>query len=184
MTDRLTDGLERRRAPEFRATGRKLEGYAAIFDKETRIGDFSEVIAPGAFSASLGDGSDILALVDHDPAKLLGRSKNGTLRLSEDARGLAFSLDVPDTQAGNDALELARRGDLGGMSFAFKVARGGERWQGMKRELRSVVLKEISVVSAWPAYEGTEVNVRKFSGAAPHQKTPRKTLALRFLETV
>jgi len=85
---------------EVRAKGRKLEGYAATFDTEARIGRTIETIAKGAFSASLETRGDILALVDHDPARVLARTRSGSLRLSEDSRGLAFDLDVPDTQAG------------------------------------------------------------------------------------
>jgi HK97 family phage prohead protease len=153
---------ERRAAAlELRAKGRRLEGYAATFGTEARIADFSEVIAAGAFSRSLTGKADILALVDHDSGRVLARTRSGTLRLSEDSRGLAFDLDVPDTGAGRDVLALAERNDLGGMSFAFTVPKGGERWEGNRRELRSVSLKEISVVSAWPAYDGTIVQARQ-----------------------
>lgn len=152
--------IERRAAVlEVRAAGRRLEGLAAPYGVETRIGNITEVIAAGAFSATLADGHDVLALADHDPARLLARTRSKTLRLSEDARGLAFSLDVPDTQAGHDVLALATRGDLGGMSFGFLVPKGGEAWSGDRRELRNVDLKEISVISAFPAYP-TEISVR------------------------
>ncbi|CUW39290.1 putative Phage prohead protease, HK97 family [Magnetospirillum sp. XM-1] len=160
---------------EIRAAGRRLEGYAATFGTEARIADFTEVIQPGAFHGSLSPTRDVLALVDHDPSKVLARTRSGTLRLSEDPRGLSFSLDLPDTQAGRDVLALAERGDLGGMSFGFTVPQDGERWQGNRRELRSVLLHEISVVSAWPAYSGTSVQAR-FA-------TPRLAHAIRFLET-
>ena len=172
-----TPTIERRQATEVRVAGRRLEGYAAVFGVEARIADFTETVAPGAFAASLARGDDILALADHDPARLLARTKSGTLTLREDARGLAFALQVPDTQAGRDVLALAERGDLGGMSFGFTVPRGGERWTGRKRELRAIDLKEVSVVSAWPAYDGTEV-------AARRRVSPRLALARRYLETV
>ena len=55
--------LERRAITELRAAGRKLEGYAARFNIEARIADFTEVIRAGAFSNSLAGGRDILALV-------------------------------------------------------------------------------------------------------------------------
>lgn len=145
---------------EVRAAGRKLEGYAAIFGAEARIGSFVETIAPGAFAASLADGGDKLALVDHDPARLLARTRSGTLRLAEDSRGLAFDLDVPDTQAGRDVLALAQRGDVGGMSFGFVVRKGGEAWSGERRSLLAVDLREISVVQAWPAYPDTTIATR------------------------
>ncbi len=143
---------------ELRAKGRKLEGYAAVFDTRADLGSFTEVIKPGAFTDSLGD--DILGLIDHDRSRLLARTKNKTLRLAEDSRGLQFEIDVPDTSAGRDILTLAERGDLGGASFGFTVAKDGETWKGTTRELRAVQLHEISVVQAWPAYEGTVVSAR------------------------
>lgn len=169
--------IERRRAADLSvAPGqRRLVGYAAVFGQETRIGDFIEVIRPGAFAASL-KGRDILALVDHDPARLLARTKSGTLRLEEDAKGLRFEIDLPDTTEGRDLLALAERGDIGGMSFGFTVRKGGENWNGKRRELRAVNLHEISVVHAWPAYQGTSVE--------PRAKRPRLEAALRFMETV
>jgi len=169
--------IEKRFSVELRAKGRKLEGYAATFGTEARIADFREIIRPGAFRASL-DG-DVLALADHDPAKVLARTRSGTLRLSEDTRGLAFSLDLPDTSAGRDVLELAERGDIGGMSFGFSVPDGGQRWTDDLRELVQVNLHEISVVSSWPAYPDTTVNAR-----AAHMAMPmRLRLAQRYLET-
>ena len=169
--------IERRRAADLSvAPGqRKLVGYAAVFGQETRISDFTEVIRPGAFAASL-KGRDILALVDHDPSRLLARTKSGTLRLEEDSKGLRFELDLPDTTEGRDLLALAERGDIGGMSFGFTVARSGERWDGKKRELRAVTLHEISVVHAWPAYHGTSVE--------PRARRPHLEAALLYLETI
>lgn len=158
--------LERRAGfLELRAAGRRLEGHAALFNVEAQIADFSEVVAPGAFAESLRSGRDILALVDHDPGRLLARTRSGTLRLAEDARGLAFDLEVPDTATGRDLLALAERRDLGGMSFGFTVTRGGDTWSGRRRELRAVTLHEISVVQAWPAYVGTDVNARSLGAA-------------------
>ncbi|NLH83765.1 MAG: HK97 family phage prohead protease [Phyllobacteriaceae bacterium] len=159
MIDAAT--LEKRAgALEVRSKGRTLEGYAALFGTEARIGSFSETIRSGAFSKSLGEKRDVLALVDHDSTRVLARTRSGTLRLAEDTRGLAFALDVPDTQAGRDVLALAERGDLGGMSFGFRVPAGGDVWSGEARELVAVDLFEISVVQAFPAYDGTIVNAR------------------------
>jgi len=144
---------------EVRAKGRRLEGYAATFGAAAKIGDpLTETISPGAFANSLRSRPDILALVDHDPARMLARTRSGTLRLLEDDHGLAFDLDVPDTQAGRDVLALAERGDIGGMSFGFLAV--DEHRDGDRRELRAVELFEISVVLAWPAYNGTIVQAR------------------------
>lgn len=155
------DTLEKRAgALEVRSKGRTLEGYAALFGTEARIGSFTETIRRGAFGRTLERRGDVLALVDHDPSRVLARTRSGSLRLTEDTRGLAFALDVPDTQAGRDVLALAERGDLGGMSFGFRVPAGGDAWSGEARELIDVDLFEVSVIQAFPAYDGTIVNAR------------------------
>jgi HK97 family phage prohead protease len=163
MNAKFPDGTEQRAAPiEFRSVGRRLTGHAAVFNTPATIGGFTETIRAGAVRDSLSSNPDILALVDHNPSALLGRTKSGTLRLSEDSRGLAFEIDVPNTQLGNDVLAMAARGDLGGMSFGFRVAPQGDHWNaaGDQRELRSVGLVEVSVVHAFPAYAQTTVSAR------------------------
>lgn len=61
------------------------------------------------------------ALYEHNYTQLLGRTKSGTLVLSEDDTGLRFELTPPNTQLGNDVLELVERGDISGMSFGFRA---------------------------------------------------------------
>ena len=150
--------IERRATAGVTASGRTLTGYAATFGNETAICGFVERIAPGAFTATLASGRDVLALSDHNQSAVLGRTKSGTLTLRQDSKGLQFSLQLPDTQAGRDLVELASRGDLGGMSFGFVAT--DEVWDGNTRELRAVDLHEISVVQSWPAYSQTEVSLR------------------------
>jgi HK97 family phage prohead protease len=168
--------VERRAAAmEVRASGRRLVGIAATFWTVATIGARAkEQIAAGAFADSLSDGNDVLALVDHDPAKVIGRTRSGTLRLLQNSHGLTFEIDLPETSAANDVLALATRGDLGGMSFGFIVPPGGESWQGELRTLHKVNLREISVVSAWPAYEGTQVSLRTAEGIAEREARRRR----------
>lgn len=166
---RLPDGPERRAACEMHAApglelradtaGRRLTGYAAVWNAPATIGGFTETIQPGAFRASLASGRDVLALVDHDPSKLLGRTGSGTLTLAEDSRGLAFDIALPDTALARDLLALVERRDAGGMSFGFKAT--DESWPtSTRRELRAVELYEISVVLAFPAYSQTTISAR------------------------
>jgi HK97 family phage prohead protease len=171
--------IERRAAVEVRVAGRRLEGLAAPYNRPTRIAGFTEVVRPGAFRRSLAAGGDVLALMDHDAGKVLARTRNGSLLLTEDASGLRFSLQIPRTALGNDALAMAEDGLLGGASFGFRVPRGGDRIEGRTRELLDVDLVEISIVSAVPAYDGTSV-------AARARMSPGRRLAVlrRFLETV
>lgn len=152
-------------ATEIRAQGRRLSGLAAVFDRPTSLGGGrTEVVRRGAFAGSLRKGTDILALADHDPARVLGRTAAGTLRLHETREGLAFEIDLPHTTAANDILALVETRNAGGMSFGF-VAEDAPVVAGI-RELRQVRLDEISVVSAWPAYQGTVVEARSRLAAA------------------
>lgn len=150
-------GVEKRAADDKRT----LTGYAAVFNSDTTIGDyFVERIAPGAFGRSIRDG-DVRALVDHDMGRVIGRTRSGTLRLSEDERGLKIEVDVPDTTDGNDLWTLVERGDVSGMSFGFRVTK--QDWDETGdmpiRTIHEVELYEVSAV-AWPAYDDTTLAKR------------------------
>lgn len=160
--------LERRcfQAREMRVEGegesRKIVGYAAVFDVMSEgLPGFQEVIAPGAFGKSLAAGADVRALVDHDPGRILGRNTAGTLDVREDDKGLAVEIDPPDTTAGRDIVTSIERGDVTGMSFAFRTIE--DKWEtkegGDVRTLIEVELHDVSVV-AFPAYPDAVVALR------------------------
>lgn len=97
-----------------------LAGYAAVFGEWSEdLGGFRERIAPGAFQNTLS--GDVRALWNHDPAFVLGRTTNGTLRLAEDDRGLRVEIDPPAGALFDSFLENVRRGDVTPMSFGFSV---------------------------------------------------------------
>jgi len=154
---------------EFRSTGglssngKKLTGYAAIFNSEADLGGFVEVVRNGAFRKSLEGGTNIRALYHHQGDALLGTTRGGTLQLREDAHGLAFTLALPDTSHGRDLAILVDRGDVAGCSFGFRVRDGGDRWEQrggqLVRELLDVDLVEITL-TADPAYQDTTVAMR------------------------
>ena len=147
-----------------------IEGYAAVFDKlsEPMMG-MREIIRPGAFTRTLKEDADVRALVDHDPSKILGRVKSGTLTLTEDKMGLRVKINPPDTQAGRDIVESIRRGDVDQMSFAFVTRE--DKWESdeegnaVTRELLDVDLFDVSPVT-FPAYPDTTVAVRSMGAFA------------------
>ena len=75
------------RTSEVSASNKKLVGYAVRWNSLSEIiwDEFREQFAPGAFKDSLASGSDVRALYEHNYTQLLGRTKSGTLVLSEDA---------------------------------------------------------------------------------------------------
>lgn len=151
-----------RRNFEVTQKGRTLYGYAALFNSTTNLGEFAEVIMPGAFTRTLSalSAQNIRAIFEHDSKSLLGKVGSNTLRLSEDDKGLAFELDLPDTSLGRDLMELVKRGDISGCSFGFLPVRDTWREGDMPlRELRDVDLFEITLTSQ-PAYADTTVQMR------------------------
>jgi HK97 family phage prohead protease len=121
--------LRVREAPEGQAASRTITGYAILFgvpseplydweDEEAR-----EVIAPEAVTKELLDGCDIKMTMFHDRQLILARSKNGagTLTYGVDDKGVYFEFEAPNTVDGDKALELVRRGDISGCSFAFST---------------------------------------------------------------
>lgn len=160
---RSVQACEFRMEPDEDNTGQQIAGHAAVFDVETNIGGmFSEIVRPGAFARAIRDSQDVRALFNHDENHVLGRTRNGTLRLHEDARGLAVEIDPPNTQSGRDVVELIRRGDVSQMSYAFVVKQ--EKWteRNGERPLREVLdldLYDVSPVT-FPAEITTEVGLR------------------------
>ncbi len=138
----------------------RVGGYAVVWESESvDLGGFTERVARGAFQSSLG--GDIRAHWNHDTSIVLGRSTAGTLRLTEDDRGLGFELDLPDTQAGRDAAVSVERRDVTGMSFGFRTIK--DAWAKVNSKwLRTLLEANISEVSicAYPAYQATEVGMR------------------------
>jgi HK97 family phage prohead protease len=161
--------------------GRLLTGYAARYNTLSHdLGGFRERILPGAFKASVGSAADIRSLIDHDSSKLLGRTAAGTLRLSEDAKGLKFEVDLPEgVSYAEDLRILVKRGDVRANSFGFRVPPGGDRFKEegktFVRELLNVDLKEVSIVMSLPAYPGTSVQLRVDPGVL--DRLPRPNLA-------
>lgn len=145
---------------------RFIVGYAAKFDKLSEdLGWFREIIKPGAFKRTLGEGADVRMLVNHDPTLILGRTKAGTLDLKEDETGLHFRCELPDTSAARDLQVSVDRGDISQCSFGFipRVTKWQENNskdnQDLIRELHDVDLFDTSAVT-FPAYPDTEVSSR------------------------
>ena len=142
---------------------RTISGYAAVFDSDSEdLGGFTERIERGAFAEAIKI-SDVRALFNHDNNMILARTASGTLRIYEDERGLKYEFEAPHTTAGNDVLQMIKRGDINQSSFGFTVEqdswakRDGTTYRTINKVKR---LYDVSPVT-FPAYPEASVAVRK-----------------------
>jgi HK97 family phage prohead protease len=143
-----------------------LRGYAAVFNEASVPLPFIETIAPGAFRKTLSETPDVRLLINHEGLPL-ARTKNGTLTLTEDDRGLFMDATIADTNEGRDLYKLVERGDVDQMSFAFRVIRQKYNDDRSQRTLTEVSLADgdVSIVT-YPAYPQTSVEAREQMRAA------------------
>ena len=180
-------GLQVREAGEGQEQSRRVEGKPIIFGvrsvnltpwSETRV--VYEVLETGCISQDLISRSDIILNINHSSkvTDVLGRCKNGKGTLSLDMREnyVESGCDLPNTTTANDVLELIKRGDITGMSFAFeddhqdtengvsientgmRTADNKEIW--LRHVKRITGLYDVSIVTH-PAYEQTSVATRE-----------------------
>lgn len=148
--------------------GRTIAGYACVFESVSENIGFYEVIHKGAITQEIIDKSDVFAYLNHDEDKVLARSRHGkgSLKLTLDDTGLKYEFDAPNTALGDEVLEHIKRGELTQSSFAFTVAKGGDKWTkkdgAMYREIFKINgLYDISPVYT-PAYSETSCTCRSY----------------------
>ena len=181
-------GLQVREPQEGQTASRRIAGRPIVFgvrsNNLTPWSDYREVyevLEPGCISTEVMQQSDIVLNTNHrnDVSCILGRYRNSdkdTLKLELRADGVDCDCDLPNTTTADDTLELIKRGDIDGMSFAFEDdwedSENGVSYERMrdeetgKKEIwvrhvkRITALYDVSVVTH-PAYEQTTVGVRE-----------------------
>ena len=157
---------------QFRAEDENIiEGYASVFNNNSQdFGGWHERIAPGAFDEVLKD--DAVALFNHDMNYVLGR--NGVnVTLSQDERGLKYTVKLPDTSFAKDLRNLIKDGIIHQSSFAFSVKE--QEWAHNKdgpsvRTIKKVKrLYDVSPVTN-PAYPDATIGTRSFEESKPKEE--------------
>lgn len=179
-------GLQVREPMEGQSESRVVEGKPIIFGvRSVNLTPWSttrkvyEVLEPGCITNELLMRSDVILNINHSSkvTDVLGRCNKGkgTLNLGLRESYVESGCELPHTNAANDTLELIKRGDISGMSFAFEddwedtengvslertneVEDGKEIW--IKHVKRIIGLYDVSIVTH-PAYEQTSVATRE-----------------------
>lgn len=154
-----------------------VEGYAAVYDSETNIaGLFTETIERGAFDSA--NMKDVPLKYNHsDAVPILARTRNKSLTLTPDDKGLKIRAELLDTTDGRDMFTRIKSGLLDKMSFAFSVNPDGEKWttddNGFQRRTITKFdrIFDVSVVDT-PAYDETEIYARSKAIADANAQTP------------
>lgn len=140
-----------------------LVGYAALFNsRSVDLGGFVEIVRPGAFTRSLKESPEVLALAHHDSARPLARRSANTLTCVEDEKGLRVEITLNDSTSAQDVTKDVRSGNIEGMSFGFSTVKDAVTRKAGElplRELLDVTLYEVSPVTM-PAYPGTSIAAR------------------------
>lgn len=145
----------------------RVSGYVNETEKHSQVlgvgKKFVEKIQKGAFDRALKRATkDIDFLSEHDTKKILSSTKNGSLELYEDEKGLFMSAIITPTTYGKDTYELIKAGILQHMSFGFKTLK--DTWKVLSNNLyeRTIIeleLLEVSVVKT-PCYSNSSISAR------------------------
>ena len=141
-------------------------GYAVVFDSPTVVFEYdgikySEVIKRGALDGA--DMADVPFKYNHSSnVMVMARTRNKTLSLLIDDKGLKISANLAKTSGGKDLYELIRRGDIDKMSFAMQVTKDSYDVKTRTRTIEKI--KRLGDVSAvdMPAYDDTSISVRDY----------------------
>jgi len=158
----MEKAIKELRVSELRALDNEemvVEGYAATFENVTDIGAWKEVIDRNAFNNC--NMQDCVFKYNHnDSCLILARTRNQSLQLIVDDRGLKIRANLIDTTNNKDIYKMIKARLLDKMSFAFTVAK--QEWDyttDTRRILEIDRLFDVSVVDV-PAYDSTEIYAR------------------------
>ena len=154
-----------------------VEGYASTFDAYPLFTEdgvtYCERIDPRAFNGA--DMSDVVFLRDHS-GRVLARTKNGSITLNIDDKGLHTRTNLGLTGAAREMHEDINAGNYTQMSFAFTVAEDHYERESHTRVIdRIAKLFDISAV-AFPANPYTDIGVSArdyFNGAIEAERAER-----------
>ena len=159
--------------------GHFLAGKPIVYEAETNLGWYTEVIERGALNET--DLKDVRFLVNHNTdmiplARSRNNNENSTMQMSIDEDGMSIRVDL-DTENNAEARSLysaVERGDITGMSFMFTVDK--DTWidpesEHPTRKISNIgKVFEVSAVT-FPAYQQTSITARGMDDALEGART-------------
>lgn len=146
------------RTPENEDEKMIVEGYAITFNSPATHG-YTEVISDRALDNT--DMSDVPLKYNHEDSHLImARTRNKSLELKKDEKGLFIKAELIDTQSNKDIYKSIKAGLIDKMSFAFTVREDEYDYDTDTRTITDIDrLYDVSVVDI-PFYDSTSVYAR------------------------
>ena len=152
---------------EIRNDSVLLDGYVNAVARDSRPmldenGEkFVEQISPKTFQRAVEKNDDILCLLNHEPSRVLGSTKDGNIELFEDNIGLRAICKITDSEV----IEKAKQNKLRGWSFGFEALKEHEEILGdgfKRRFVDEMNLAQVSIIDERkiPCYVGTSIETR------------------------
>jgi len=179
-------------------SSRTITGYAILFGKASaplwsdEDSEAREIISKDAITKTLLDKCDIKMTMFHDRQLILARSNKGkgTLSYTVDGFGVKFSFEAPNTTDGDKAIELVKRGDIAGCSFAFSTYYNDSKYVERSTQysngktLITYTVKAVTgiydfTLASDPAYPDTSVKAREFVKQLRESKANRQVIQMR-----
>lgn len=155
-----------------------VEGYASTFEPYVLFEDegiqYKEKIEPTAFEEC--DMADVIFCKDH-AGTVFARTRNKTLELSVDDKGLFTRTDLGKTASAREMFDEIKAGMYDQMSFAFTVREDSYDRETHTRTIMKIdKLYDVSAVS-FPANPGTDIGVATrdyFNGVIEAERAERQ----------
>lgn len=141
------------RAEEKEEDGKKkrvIRGYPILFNTPTKIGNWTEIIRPGAL-----DGVDLsnLYLLGYHMSSMPFARNGVNMRVEIDNNGLFIEVELGDTHDDDVLYDRVSKGIVDGMSFAFSIEKIQTDFETKTDEiLKFKEVWEVSIVT-FPAYK-------------------------------
>lgn len=151
------------RTPENDDNKMIIEGYAVTFNSPATHG-YTEVIMDRALDNC--DMSDVPLKYNHEDSHLImARTRNNSLELKKDEKGLFIRAELLDTQSNIDIYKSIKAGLIDKMSFAFTVREDEYDYETDTRKITDIdKLYDVSVVDM-PFYDSTSIYARSLDNS-------------------
>lgn len=160
-----------------------IEGYPVVFDKEAHIegwfGDFYEKVDRHAFDEAKMD--DVVLKFNHNDDFLpMARTRNGSLTLTPDDKGLFIHAELVDTTENRDIYKMVQSGLLTEGSFAFSVVDDIE--ENKDGEIHRTIMKigtlfDVAICTNGAYGDLTEIYARSYEKLESVQRSKLESLS-------